>query len=286
MAWIKKAEPVQAPLEEIPAFEEEKMMAAEEPDEKPGEETAEHPANRRYSRHGTRRGQRRYVAVLGLIVLIFALIGVISTVVTGYNIIKKARDTSYLREDMYYTLLPLMQYAPTAFDNVNDSKQDALIQAALYHITNREYVRQQQDSEYVTPYDTDEFGRTMVPIADVTAAYNELFGADTVPYCHTFGDDAGAYFTYEYNEEENLYYVPYSTTSSAYEPVLDTIQRVSNFYKVRVGYVHLQDITVDDHGNQVIDIAHATYFQLYTVERLEDGSFVIRSVADETTEKK
>ena len=274
MAWIKRATPVENPSASSA------QTVTSVPEEPPKKKT------RRYAKNGERRGQRPQVAVVGLIVLIFAVIGVVATVVTGFRIIHKARDTSYLKEDMYYTLLPLMQYAPTSFENPNDSKQDALIQAALYQITNREGIRQQQDSEYVSPYKTDDFGRMAVPITEVTKSYNQLFGTDTLPYCHTFGDDAGIYFTYEYDQENQLYYVPQSFSASAYEPAIDTIRRAGNTYKVRVGYIHLQDVTVDDYGNKVIDIEKATYFQIYTVERLEDDHFVIRAVTDEKKDEK
>lgn len=289
MAWIKRSTPVEQPESPAavvdPAEEaaEPAVLAEETAPAAPGTENEAALSPRRYSKKGYRRGQHPGTAILGLIVLIFAVIGVIATIVTGFNIIKNARDTSHLKDEMYYTLLPLMQYAPTAFDDPDTSKQDALIQAALYQITNREWIRQQQNPEYVSPYKVDEFGRTAVPISAVTEAYSVLFGRDTLPYCHTFGDDAGTYFTYEYDEENQLYYVPYSSSTSAYEPAIDTIQRAGSTYKVRVGYVHLQDVTVDDHGNKVVDIAKATYFQIYTVEQLEDDSFVIRAVADEPT---
>lgn len=290
MAWIKRSAPVAEPVEPTvtDTVEEPTASAVEitiEPNEPAAEAETTASTGSRYGKNGQRRGQHRGMAVLGLIVLIFAVIGMIATVVTGVNIVKKVRDTSHLKDEMYYTLLPLMQYAPVAFDDPDESKQDALIQAALFEITNREWIRQQQSSDYVSPYEVDEYGRTAVPISDVTAAYNKLFGVDTLPYCHTFGDDAGTYFTYEYDAEHQLYYVPYSATSSAYEPVIDTIQRAGSFYKVRVGYVHLQDVSIDDYGNKVVSLEKATYFQIYTVEKLEDDSFVIRAVADEVTDK-
>lgn len=306
MAWLKRNTPTDAPEETTapaPDTASDEAPAAAEPvtpvtseDDAPLLTDTASPADEDASLSGdsaadptlriqsmaTRR--RRGLAALGLVVLIFAVIGMVSTIITGMQLVRRARDTSYLKEEMYYTLLPLMQYAPVAFDDPDESKQDALIQAALYDITNREWIRQQQDSQYVSPYTVDEYGRTAIPIADVTAAYNNLFGVDTIPYCHTFGEDGGVYFTYQYDEENQLYYVPYSEVFSAYRPVLDTIQRAGRIYKVRVGYVHSQDITVDDHGNTVVDVTRATYYQIYTVERLEDDHFVIRSVSDEQTD--
>jgi len=279
MAWIKRTSPVEpaAPEEETPAAE--TLQQPEEPEQQPEEQKK---SAARYFKSGRRRGARRGMALLGLIVLIFALIGVIATVVTGIRIIRSARDTSYLKEEMYYTLLPLTTYAPDAFENVNDTRQDALMLAALYRITNRETIRHLQDPSYVSPYPTDEFGRTAIPKAEVAASYAALFGPEAVPDYHTFGGDTGFHFTYEYDEAAGIYYVPYTESPSTYETAVDTIQRAGNTYTVRVGFVHRRDVTVDDHGNQVVDLNKATYFQIYTLEKLEDGSFVIRSVADES----
>lgn len=277
MAWVKRSVPTE-PLPAAPETAPEQSAEIPENVEKPAK-----TSSRRYNKAGQRRGERQGMAVLGLIVLIFAVIGVFSSLLFGIRIVKNARDTSHLKEEMYYTLRPLMQYAPTAFETAHNSEQDTLIQSALYVITNREWIRQQQDSNYITPYSTDEFGRTVVPIADVNAAYAQLYGKNATPNCHTFGDDASTYFTYEYDAEKQVYYVPFSSVSSSYEPLIDTIRRAGDIYTVRVGYVHLQDITIDDYGNRVVDLAKATYFQLYTVERLEDESFIIRSVKDEET---
>jgi len=279
MAWTKRTTPITPPPEDTPKSD----VTAVESDA-PAAEKA--PASRRFSKRGTRRGQHGTNAVLGLFVLLFAVIGMIATVVGGFRTVQKLRDTSHLSEEMYYTLLPLMQYSPTAFDSVEQADQAPLIQAALYHVTNREWIRQQQDVNYVSPYTTDEFGRTIVPIEAVTEAYHALFGEEFTPQYATFGVEGDSYFAFEYEEEKQHYHVP-QQSSGAFEPVIGTIQRAGDFYTVQVGYVHLQDVTVDDYGNKVIDMEKATYRQYYTVKRTEDG-YVIRAVADETaaTDKK
>lgn len=309
MAWIKREAPVEQPVEETPvavetAAEESSPAAPEKAPKKPRrkprtakkeapkteepaatEATEEAPAaSRRRTKRGLRRGRHTVYAVVGLLVLVFAVIGVIATVVTGVRTVKKLRDTSYLKEDMYYTLLPLAQYVPTAFDTVEEADQAPLIQAALYEITFREEIRQRQDMNYKSPYQTDEFGRTIVPVSAVTEAYHKLFGNDHTPTYQSFGYENASYYSYEYDAEKKEYHVP-QTSSGAYEHAIGTIHRAGDLYTVQVGYVHLQDITVDDRGNKVVDIAKSTYYQYYTVEKMEDGSFVIRAVADEEETK-
>ncbi len=310
MAWIKRDVPAEQPIEKAPVAVEkaaEELTPAEaekapkkprrkprtakkespkadEPavetsaEETPAEDTPTTPSRRRTKR-GLRRGRHTVYAIVGLLVLVFAVIGVIATVVTGVRTVKKLRDTSYLKEDMYYTLLPLAQYVPTAFDAVEEADQAPLIQAALYEITFREEIRQRQDMNYKSPYQTDEFGRTIVPISAVTEAYHKLFGNDHTPTYKSFGYENASYYSYEYDAEQKAYHVP-QTSSGAYEHAIGTIHRAGDLYTVQVGYVHLQDITVDDRGNKVVDIAKSTYYQYYTVEKTEDGSFVIRAVVN------
>lgn len=273
MAWIKRSTPLTPQTEETPKTEDSTTEK---------ENTA--PTSRRFSKRGTRRGLHTANAVIGLVVLVFAIIGVISTVVGGFRFVKNMRDTSHLTDEMYYTLLPLAQYTPAAFEAVEKADQAPLIQAALYAVTNREWIRQQQDANYVSPYTADEFGRTIVPIEAVTEAYHALFGDSFTPQYATFGVEGDSYFSFEYEEENKHYHVP-QQSSGAFEPVIGTIQRAGDTYTVQVGYVHLQDVTVDDYGNKVVDMEKATYRQYYTVEKVEDA-YIIRGVADETNQVK
>ncbi len=290
MAWIKRATPVESPAEEVPAAAEtlENTAPAEEAndtaiaEDSPAEATS--APSRRRTKRGLRRGRHTSYAVIGLLVLVFAVIGVIATVAAGVRTVQRMRDTSYLKDEMYYTLLPLAQYVPTAFETVEEAEQTPLIQAALYEVTFREEIRQRQDMNYKSPYQTDEFGRTIVPISAVTEAYHKLFGTDHTPHYTTFGYENASYYSYEYDAEKKEYHVP-QTSSGAFEHAIGTIQRAGDLYTVQVGYVHLQDITVDDHGNKVVDIAKATYFQYYTMEKTEDDTFIIRAVANEEEKK-
>ncbi len=285
MAWIKRATPVEQPIAEIPVpVEPAENTAPAEVTEPTAEKAAGTSPFRRRTKRGLRRGRHTSYAVIGLVVLVFAVIGVIATIAAGVRTVQKLRDTSYLKEEMYYTLLPLAQYVPTAFDMVEEADQTPLIQAALYEVTFREEIRQRQDINYKSPYQTDEFGRTIVPISAVTEAYHKLFGNGHTPTYKSFGYENASYYSYEYNAEKKEYHVP-QTSSGAFEHAIGTIHRAGDLYTVQVGYVHLQDITVDDHGNKVVDLAKATYFQYYTVEKTEDETFIIRAIADEEEKK-
>lgn len=277
-------EPELLPEEETAVLEEE-TVPEEEVTKSEMAEVPEKPLSpNRYTKSGQRKGQYRFAAPLGLLVIVLSIVGAVSLVSFGVRVIRDARDTSGMKEDLHYALFPLMQYAPTAFESADGAGQDALIQAAIYQVTNADWIRQQQDSSYESPYVYDDSDRLVIPIADINAAYAALFGAEAKPAYRTFGEDAGDYFTYLYDAGNACYHVPYVTDSLMYEPVIDTIKRAGDTYKVRVGYVHIQDIRVDDRGNDVVTPAQAKYFQTYTVRDEGEGKFIILSVADEKSE--
>ena len=126
MAWIKRATPVEQPEEAVSIAVENAKDTAPAEIAEPVAEDAAAPSpvrSRRRTKRGLRRGRHTRYAVIGLAVLFFAVIGVIATIAAGIRTVQKLRDTSYLKEEMYYTLLPLAQYVPTAFDTVEEADQ-------------------------------------------------------------------------------------------------------------------------------------------------------------------
>lgn len=250
----------------------------------PEQEVAVIHTSSRYTKRGRRKGRHKFAAPLGLAVILLAVVGLFSLVFFTISSIRSARDTTQLREDLYYELKPLAQYTPSAFADVNETKQDALMQAALYKIVNAELIRQRQAGTDQSLYPYDDYGRMIIPLDKVNAAYAQLFGNAAKPYHHTFGEDAGVYFTYEYNpdyEGKAVYHTPVNMgEASLYEPVIGTIKKSGGQLKVQVGYVYVNDIKPDDRGNDIITIDMANYYQIYTLQETQDGAYIIISVED------
>ena len=103
---------------------------------------------------GRRRGVNRLAAPIGLLVLALAAVGLISLILGAW--LSSARDDTPLRNELNEFLMPVMQYKPEAFESANQSKQDALLLAAIWRVTEAERIRRQ---------DNDGLGHTSLTIS-------------------------------------------------------------------------------------------------------------------------
>ncbi len=270
----------EAPAEEASADD----TADKEPPAKEATPSGGRSSSARYAKNGRRRGRYRYAAPVGLVVILLAAVGVVTLVTLGVQGIRRATDDTALKAEIFDFIEPLVQNAPvTAFTDVTAEQQDALILSAIWKLTSEETIRMQYEKDDVCRYaqTSDGTGRVILPIEEVNEAYASLYGPDAVPYLHTIGDEGGG-FSYEYKAEENCYYVPLSLLDSRYQAVSDTLTKKGGQYTLRVGFVPVTSIGIDQNGDTIEPTpAMAEYFQLYTVEKTEDDSWKIVAVADD-----
>ncbi len=221
-----------------------------------------------------RRRHLRYAAPLGFLVLLFALIGVISVIVTAIGWIVQAQDDTALREELYTFLDPVMQFCPSEFDSVDATEDtDPLLLAAVYRVSETERIRQlrERDEECAYPIEQTQY-RMIVPQTTIEESYRYLFGEAALEH-RTIGD-------VEYKTENSCYYVPISINTSGYTPVLGRISHKKQVYTVQVAYVSNTDVRYDERGNSIAPtVDMAKYSQLYTVQSNDDGSWTLLSVS-------
>lgn len=235
----------------------------------------------RYTASGRRRGRRRYAAPLGLVVILLALVGVVSLVVAGVQAIQRATDDTELKAELFDFLEPVLaNYPITPFEDVREDSQDALVLSAIWKITDAEQIRMLREEDENSRYPIDDNGRLIIPVEEVEEAYHELFGDDAQPtHKAAIGGDAGGSFTFEYIESEQAYHVPFAL-ESAYQPVADTLTKSGGRYTLRVGFVLVQDIGIDENGDTITPMPDmAQYKQDYTLEKTDTGWKLV-AVAD------
>ena len=240
-------------------------------------------ASARVNRHGNRRGRNKHAALIGGLMSFLSVIGVIAIIWTGVGWIRQATDTTALKEELYYFLQPVLAYSPEPFDDIAANEQDVFLDAAAYRVSLAEQIRMMQEqqknssAEVVCNYAVDDQGRIAIPVAEIEASYRTLFGPDA-PLTHR-SVEANAL---TYSEADNCYYVPFNELLTGYQPVIESIKRKSGTYTVRVGFVANNDITIDNHGNQVAPTADmAAYFQTYTFTRVDNDTYYISACAHE-----
>lgn len=235
----------------------------------------------RYTRSGRRRGANPFAAPLGLLIVGLAAFGLVSLVFAGVKAIERARDDTALRQELYDFLLPVMRHNPEPFTDVNETRQDALLLAAIWRVTEAERVRLLRDESGVSSYPIDGLGRMLIPVSEIEDSYLHLFGSGVTIYHRSIGDE-GMTFSIEYDGDEDYYHVPSTSASSMYVPVIDTIRKKGGAYTVRVGYVLYTKIGRDEKGELVDPTPDmAEKFQIYTVEKIRGGGWKLVSIADE-----
>ena len=225
-----------------------------------------------------RPGRHRLAAPLGFMVIILALVGVVSLVVSGWGMVKKAPDPSPLKEEMATFLEPIMLQNPAAFSSAKQAASSpACIKAALWKVTEAERIRMRQKKED-SRFETDDSGRVLLPEKDVTNAFHGLFGDDISPDTAVFSQKGDA-FSIWYEKDKKQYHVP-AFTASLYQPLIASVNKKDDAFLVKVGYVAAADIAVDDQGNDIPPAEEdASLFQQYTVQKA-GGRYRLTAIDD------
>ncbi len=174
-------------------------------------------------------GKHWYGMVVGSLVLLLALTGVVSIAWTaGSALHARLTDDSHLRA--YDTFLrPVVMLDPQPFESPEKADMDFVQNASLWHLILSDGGRSY--SLY------DDAGRAMIPLGDVTAACEELFGPGITfsprnPQEETF---------YTYDSTDNHYHVALYSADSVMTPYTESSYTENGRTVLRVGYVSPAD---------------------------------------------
>ncbi|MBQ5840621.1 MAG: hypothetical protein IIW40_01565, partial [Clostridia bacterium] len=171
----------------------------------------ESPASRRYDKQGRRRGRYAYAAKLGWLITLLSLIGVVTVVFAGVSLVRRAVDTTALKEEFYYYLEPVLSYNPAPFEDATAAEQDAFLQAATYRVALAEQNRMLFEHDESCRYAVDDTGRIAVPVEEVETSYNALFGTESLLTHRSLEKD-----NILYSSSDNCYYVPFQSLATGY----------------------------------------------------------------------
>ncbi len=238
--------------------------------------TEETRPSRRYDRQGFRRGRYGYAAPVGWLISVLCLVGAVAIVMGGVSLFHRPGNDEALKEEFYYYLEPVLSYTPEPFEDVTLVEQDAFLQAAAYRVSLAEQNRMLSENDESCRYAVDDAGRIVVPVSELEAAYDALFGTLS-PLTHRSLEADNLL----YSAADKCYYVPFQSLQTGYTPVVDTVKKKGDTYTVRVGFVANKDVKINEHGKQVPPTADmATYVQVYTLKKAVTG-YYIQSCANE-----
>ncbi len=177
--------------------------------------------------------------LLGLVILIFAVIGVVLTVWNGVRYINGTADTGSEYADYNAFLTPIAAVDPDAFDDITAASQEQLINAALWSILSLE----------TTP-DTYSYsgGFMLIPASDVEGAFVSMFGPEVTLTHKTV---QGYNCTFEYDTTAKVYKIPVTTIMPIYTPQVTEVKKSGTSLVVTVNYLAAESWAKDDEGNMI-----------------------------------
>lgn len=205
--------------------------------------------------------KKKKAAALGVVVLLFALLGVVTfisfTVQTINNMIGHEQEKQKFEE----LIRPVVMFDPVPFDGIADAGNTTLLQASVWGTLL---------SGQKTTYAYDETGLLIIPASDIDLSAVRLFGPDVVLEHQTFGD---VEMTFLYDKTTKTYRVPSIGYLGIYTPEVLDIQRQNGYTVLKVGYVSPGYIwSYDEQGREVNPEPAKIYY--YVLLQNKNGYYI------------
>lgn len=176
---------------------------------------------------------------LGLIILIFACIGVVLTGLLGvrYLIGSDEKQNEFASYNEF--LSPVAAVDIDTFDDITAADPEQLLCAALWSILSNE------STPDTYPY---KGGYMLIPDTDVKSAYVAIFGPETSQSLRHMTVQ-GYNSTFEHDPTNGVYKIPVTTISPVYTPRVTAVEASGTSLIVTVEYLAAEGWARDDEGS-------------------------------------
>ena len=152
------------------------------------------------------KGSHKSAMPVGIIIVIFALIGFVTAIYASVAGIKFLVDKSKNYEEYSKMLTPVVLIDPTNFDDITHADMNELIEISIWSILKSD----------ISPdkYEGGSGGLT-IPQTDVEKAFKNLFGSEVSPKHATV---EGYDYEFTYDADAKAYTVPLTSVTPIYTP--------------------------------------------------------------------
>lgn len=167
----------------------------------------------------------RRVAVFGTIILVFAIIGVIATVITATKVTMNLVENKSQKEELKRHVFPLVILDPPSFDSIDKLDPQTILQAGIW-----DFIM----FEDKTKYEKDDLGNMSVPATDIETHIFKVFGKSAAIQHQEISDSE---LQILYDEENKTYSIPAAANMMTYVPEIEKVEKQGDLFTVTVGYV-------------------------------------------------
>lgn len=174
--------------------------------------------------------------IIGIIVLIFAVFGIICAVIFGINKISALSNKTKQKAEYEKFLTPVVMNDPAEFDDVSKADMSQLLEASIWAII--------REDNKPSLFDYSDEGM-LISQKDVENSFKNLFGTEVTPEHQNAGE------LFSYDETKNSYVVPITGVMPTYVPKVYDISKKSNIIYLTVGYLRPEDWETDSNGKMI-----------------------------------
>lgn len=182
-----------------------------------------------YAREQMQKDKKKGLGfAVGLIIIIFAFIGIALTGVNIYNYFTEKNSLKTQEELSPYNeyLIPVAAVDPTPFDDVGTAKAEELIEIAVWGIIGSNL----NPEDYVY---TDK--ELLIPAEEIEASFRYYFGNNVaITHCSVTGYG----YEFAYNAEENTYYIPLTAIEPLYTPYVTEVETKGDTEIITLGLIN------------------------------------------------
>ena len=221
--------------------------------------------------------KKRWPAFFGVVIVLLALLGVFAV---GKAFVDNfvSNNNEKLTRNVEAFIKPISMQGPKPFENVAFADKTVLLRAAVWKVTYDDY-NNQISNNTKSRYEKDDAWRSIVPMADVTRAYKQLFGSGAEPNHQTLGGERSD-FNIEYDPAAGFYHVPLMPIDNGYTTTVLSISVANNIVSADIGFVPNEKIVLDKNGAQLeISSEDVEYVLTYILEKSTDD-FVLMSIVE------
>ena len=215
-----------------------------------------------------RRQKREKTVALGATILVLALVGVCMilffVVKSAAGYVKDFMGTNETPDYFNNYLAPAVMFDPQPFDTISKANPQWEVETAIWAALD--------DGEKIGSYAISEDGREILPAKDVTTYLQKYFGDSVNPIFKTFSDQD---FTYQFDKQEQCYYIPLSAVNDFYLPKVTKISRSFNNVTLTVEYLPGKNWDEDGNGEATRSTPDKTMDFLLTSNK---GGYLIKAI--------
>ncbi len=203
--------------------------------------------------------------LLGLMIIIFSVIGIVSSVIFVKNHIDEHNsDNADLKAYGKY-LTCVVGTDPQPFSDITKAKHEDLLNIALCTLLT--------DGVKTGQYEVTNDGM-VIPAADVEMYFEKLFGKDTV-IVHS--NVTGYGYTFTFDEAALTYKVPLAGINPTFSPVITDVARTGGLVTLKVGCIGLNHVEVEEDGS--LKNAQPDKYLSITLRETENGGYNLISLS-------